>query len=160
MIVLVCEIKTMQLGNHENSKNTVGFPHLWTITHFVAVILSWQKASQNGNKFWTSSKAHYESQHNNTAAAGEEENLSGGKKSLSTSGMAWNITCLLPFSFPLARITTWMKGSKIHWLWPWNFIIFWSSSGRGTVPQKCQSHHGRETVLLLAVAALSPGRQH
>lgn len=80
-----------------------------------AVILSWQKASYNGNKFWISSKPR-ESQHNNTAAAGDE--TLRRQEVWVLSGIVRNISCLLSFSFLLARMIIWMKGSKIYRLRP------------------------------------------
>lgn len=110
----------------------MGFPHLWTITHSVAAAgnkqWSWvdRKPPKMGINFGSVPKPTMKVS-TITAAAGDE--TLRRQKVFEHFRQSVGHLCLLPFSFLPARIITWIKGSKIYWLWPCNFIIFWSSSG-------------------------------
>ena len=143
----------------------MGFPHLWTIIHFIAVA---------GNKQgpWVDRKSpiigiNFGSVPNPTMKVStitqqcQETELSQEARSLwALSGIVQNISCLLSFSFLLARIIIWMKGSKIYWLWPCSLSYFDHPMAERNCTSECQSHHGNEIVLILAVTTLSPGRQY
>lgn len=47
-----------------------------------------------------------------------------------------------------------MKGRRTHWLWPRTSSRFDHPKAERAVPQKCQSYHGDNTVLIPAVITL------